>query len=194
MKRALLLTALIGLVGTACNRSELGVKASPSTARATFELEGSVVEASGSASVSTTTAATPTTTASPTPTTTPTPIAKTTTTVVNAAPGSIALKLTAFSTSGGPCDFKDDDVVVLAFTRNTSFKPEDITKDKTFPNNLQGGRLRVSGTVAGPRGDDCLLVADVVEVTVAAPSPSKSAAKTPSPTPTSRRATPSPSR
>ena len=192
---ALLLLSL-GILG--CNRGEVGVTASPTPPKAaqTFQLEGTVVEASGSASVGSSPAASPAP-ASPTSTAaSATSTSAVAAAVVHGSPGSVALKLASFSASGGPCSFNDNDVAVVAFVRNTSFKPEDVTDSKNFPNNLQGARLRVSGTVAGPRGDDCLLVANSVEVTGAAPSPSPSprtGSRTPTPSPTGR-ASPSPSK
>jgi hypothetical protein len=196
MKRlsAALLLFSLGILG--CNRGEVGVTASPSPSKAaqTFQLEGTVVEASGSAAVGSTPAASPAVASPPATAAAATPTSTLAATVVHAAPGSVALTLTSFSASGGPCSFNDNDVAVVSFVRNTSFKPEDVTESKNFPNNLQGARLRVSGTVSGPRGDDCLLVADAIEVTAAAPSPSPSprgAARTPTPT---GRASPSPTR
>jgi hypothetical protein len=110
--------------------------------------------------------------------------------VVNAAPGSLALRLTSYTGTATQCLFNQGDTVVVVFTRQTTFDPADVTANKTFPNNLKGAQLSVSGPVLGL--DKCILEASAVNVTVP-PSPSPTAKKsTKSPTPT-KKATPTPS-
>lgn len=207
MKRLLLLIVIFAIVASGCDRLREDAggagdsSPSPEPAEATFELQGVVVEASGSAAVTgtrqetTRTPVTPSPTsreggvtstarAAATPRTSPTQV--TTPVIERAAPGSIALKLTSFTANESPCGFQEGDVLVVAFTRSTTFEPQELTQARGFPNNLQGLTLDISGRVVG---DECLLLATAVGVVQGGEDePDKKA----SPSPTSARRTPSP--
>ena len=177
MKRFLVLAAVFVLFLSGCDRARQEIEAARDTeedaepAEVTFELQGVVVEASGSAGVS---ASRETTPVSPSPTgrddgddddSTPSPqgspTTETTSVIERAAPGSIALKLTGFMIERSECVFFKGDVLVVSFTKSTNFDPADLTEARGFPNNLQGLTLVISGTVLG---DECLLHATNVRV------------------------------
>jgi hypothetical protein len=204
VKRLLWLALILCLVFAAgCDRLREDVEGatedpspSPEPEEVTFELQGVVVEASGSAAVTgtrqetsptpvTRTPATPTSTNTPTATTSPTQV--TTAIIERAAPGSIALKLVSFDAGDSPCAFQENDVLVVAYTRSTTFEPQDLTEVRGFPNNLQGLTLNISGQVIG---DECLLLAKAVTVQEGAQETERRT--TPTPTTTSARRTPTP--
>lgn len=201
MKRLLGLgLVLCLLVAAGCDRLREDVEGatedpSPNEPKeVTFELQGVVVEASGSAAVTgtrqetTPTPVTPTSTSSPETTTSPTQV--TTAIIERAAPGSIALKLASFDAGESPCAFQENDVLVVSYTRSTTFEPQDLTEVRGFPNNLQGLTLNISGQVLG---EECLLLARAVTVqeegaedteSSTTPTPTTTARRTPTPTPT----------
>ena len=177
----------------------------------TFELQGRVVEVLGSveatpspgASPTGSPAATPSPGASPTgspaatpspgvtptpagtPAATPTPTGQATPAagaIDNGAPGSLSIRLTAFSGQGTSCTFRQGDTIVVAFTRATQYTPVELETNERFPRNLREMNVSVQGTVADE--ENCVLVAESV---------STQAPGTPTPTPTGAAgATPSP--
>ena len=203
MKRFLILVAIFGLFLSGCDRARQEIEAARDTeedaepAEVTFELQGVVVEASGSAAVSVDRVP-----VGPSPTgrdddedSTPSPqgspTTQTTTVIERAAPGSIALKLTGFTIERSECVFSEGDVLVVAFTKSTNFDPADLTEARGFPNNLQGLTLVISGTVLG---DECLLHATNVRVQEEGADVDGGASPTPTATGQARRSpTPSPS-
>lgn len=172
MKRFLVLVAIFGLFLSGCDRARQEIESARDTedaepAEVTFELQGVVVEASGSAAVSVDRVP-----VGPSPTgrdddedSTPSPqgspTTQTTSVIERAAPGSIALKLTGFTIEESECVFSEGDVLVVSFTKSTNFDPSDLIEARGFPNNLQGLTLVISGTVLG---DECLLHATNVRV------------------------------
>ena len=208
MNRFLVLAAIFVLFLSGCDRARQEIEAARDTdedaepAEVTFELQGVVVEASGSAGVA---ASTETRAVTPSPTardegddedstSSPqgSPTTETTSVIARAAPGSIALKLTAFTIEESECVFSEGDVLMVAFTKSTNFDPADLVEARGFPNNLQGLSLLISGTVLG---DECLLLATEVRVqeegtdadeggTSPTPTQTGEARRSPSPTPT----------
>ncbi|MBW3588703.1 MAG: hypothetical protein KY429_04730 [Actinobacteria bacterium] len=205
MKRFLVLVAVFGLFLSGCDRARQEIDQATDTSeeepkQATFELQGVVVEASGSAALAGTRTETTQTPVTPSPTgddeeSTPSPEGSpttvTTAVIERSAPGSIALKLTAFSIEESECLFSEGDVLVVPFTKSTNFEPADLTEVRGFPNNLQGLTVLISGTVLG---DDCLLLATEVSVqeegterdddVEATSTPAGEARRSPTPTPT----------
>jgi hypothetical protein len=220
LRRFWLLALPVLLFAAACNRAAVEDPApvettetaspTPSPTPDTFELEGVVLEASGSAQAANATqspspgGATPTespdeggspgATASPAVTGEPTPAGEAPL-FQNASPGSLALRLNSFS-GAGPCVFNANDTVVVSFTGNTSFEPADVTENERFPNNLIRGTVRVTGDVLEPE-EGCVLVARSITVTQASPSPTARArtggTRTPTRSPSPRPASPTPS-
>ena len=200
MKRFLVLAAVFFLFLSGCDRARQEIEAARDTEEdaepkeVTFELQGVVVEASGSAAVSVDRVP-----ARPSPTgrddedSTPSPegspTTQTTSVIERAAPGSIALKLTGFTIERSECVFSEGDVLVVSFTKSTNFDPADLIEARGFPNNLQGLTLVISGTVLG---DECLLHATNVRVQEegadaddgASPTPTGQARRSPTPSPT----------
>ena len=165
---------LFVLLASACNgdadlpTAETTEEASPATP--TFQLEGRVVEASGSAR---TTQDDPspaaTTTASPTATSTASPTAtagqgqtQPATAIEQAAPGSLALRVTTFSGQDTACTFAEGDTVVVLFTRATTFEPAELTENRTFPNNLGATDVSIQGQLLDEA--NCVLVAGSVSI------------------------------
>lgn len=205
MKRLLALVAVLAIVLAGCDRAREEIEGATDTSeeeprQATFELQGVVVEASGSAAVSGTRTETTSTPVTPSPTgddeeSTPapeeSPTTVTTAVIERAAPGSIALKLTAFAIEESECLFSEGDVLVVSFTKSTNFNPAELTQARGFPNNLQGLTLLISGTVLG---DECLLLAAEVNVQEEGTERDDDDEASPTPTGESRRSpTPSPS-
>jgi hypothetical protein len=183
----------------------------------TFQLQGRVVEALASVAATPGPGTTPTPAATPTPQATPTgspaatppatPTVQATPTptatpgagaIEDGAPGSLSIRLTAFSGSDTTCSFQAGDTVVVAFTRATQYTPADLGTDDRFPRNLRETNVSVQGTVADE--ETCVLVAESVSTQApGTPTPGAAGASptptaTPSPTGTpSPRATPSPS-
>ena len=185
MKLLLRLGLVLCLLGAAgCDRLREDVEGasgdpspSPEPKEVTFELQGVVVEASGSAAVTGTRQETTPTPVTPTSTTSPTQV--TTAIIERAAPGSIAFKLASFDAGDSPCAFQENDVLVVAYTRSTTFEPQDLTEVRGFPNNLQGLTLNISGQVLG---EECLLLAKAVTVQEEGAEETESRT-TPTPTP-----------
>ena len=209
MKSARWVLVLFVLLASACNgdaelpTAETTEEASPA-ATPTFQLEGRVVEASGSAR---TTQADPspaaTTTASPTATTAPSPGATADqdqtqqgTTVEQAAPGSLALRVATFSGQDTACTFAEGDTIVVLFTRATTFEPADLTENRTFPNNLGATDVSIQGQLLDEA--NCVFVAGSVTTqqagepeATASPTAGRQASTRRSPTPARRpQATP----
>ncbi|HVL50234.1 MAG TPA: hypothetical protein VM754_01870, partial [Actinomycetota bacterium] len=146
----------------------------------TFQLEGTVIEASGSASgeeeasPSPAATATPSPTASPqasptgeagqgqTPGQTPGQTQGQRTAIEQAAPGSLALRLSSYSGQDTVCRFGEGDTVVIVYTSTTSFDPAAVTGEERFPNNLVNAEVAVQGPVLDE--DSCVLVASSVMV------------------------------
>lgn len=162
---------------------------------ATFDLEGVVQEASGSASfkevatpsptASATRRSTPSVSVSPEASPSPSPETSSTILIERGAPGSLAIKVQRYSAAGSPCRFVENDVLVVAFTSGTDFQPSKVTDEKTFPNNLQGTNVQITGRVE-EKDRECLLIATTVRVgqTASSPAASRSPARTrTSPTP-----------
>lgn len=212
-KHRVIFSMLLVLVvlGAACERpgpqspGPSPKQSSPSpTAEATFDLEGVVQEASGSASfeqsATPSPAVSPTrrSTQSPSPTSelSPSPTVESTPTVVieRGAPGSLAIKIQRYSAGGSPCRFVENDVLVVAFTSGTDFQPSEVRDERTFPNNLKGTNVQITGRVE-EEDRQCLLIATAVRVgqTDSSPAASRSPVRgRTSPTP-SRAPSPSPS-
>lgn len=188
------------LLTTACNRAAVQnpspletqetASPTPSPTPTGFELEGVVLEASGSAQGGATSSASPATgatqrgtaSASASPEETQSPEATGQAAggaqlFQNASPGSIALRLNSFN-STGPCSFNANDTVVVSFTASTTFEPSDVTDSERFPNNLVKGTLQVRGDVLEP-DQGCILVARSITV-------SQQASQSPSARATSR--------
>ncbi|HYN98177.1 MAG TPA: hypothetical protein VEU28_00730 [Actinomycetota bacterium] len=197
---------LFVLLASACNgdadlpTAETTEEASPATP--TFQLEGRVVEASGSAR---TTQASPspatTATASPAETTSPTASpgqgqTETATAIEQAAPGSLALRVATFSGQDTACTFAEGDTAVVLFTRATTFEPAELTENRTFPNNLGATDVSIQGQLLDEA--NCVLVAGSVSIqqasepeATASPTAGRQASTRRSPTPARRpQATP----
>lgn len=211
-KRRWLVVAIVLLLASACNgdpevTSSPEASPAPSPAAASFQLEGTVIEASGSAkgsqgSASPKAAATasaasttrPGAAASPGASASasappPEQPAQSGTAIEQGAPGSLALKLTAFS-GGDTCVFSPGDTVVVLYTRASAFEPGDVTSNDRFPNNLVNSGVSVAGKVL--EKDTCVLVANSVSVNAQAqPGPTASASGGVG---TTRRASPAPAR
>jgi len=182
----------------------------------TFQLEGTVVEASGSASgeeASGQQAASPSPAATATPSPTASPQASPTdeaeqgqtpgqtqgqrTAIEQAAPGSLALRLSSYSGQDTACRFGEGDTVVIVYTSTTSFDPAAVTGEERFPNNLVNAEVAVQGLVLDE--ESCVLVASSVsvrdQVQASPTAPAAGAARaTPRTSPTPRRASPTPAR
>jgi hypothetical protein len=174
----------------------------------TFELQGRVVEALSSVEATPSPGASPTgspaATPSPgvtptpagTPAATPTPTGQATPAagaIENGAPGSLSIRLTAFSGQETGCTFRQGDTIVVAFTRATQYTPVELGTDERFPRSLREMNLSVRGTVADE--ENCVLVAESVSRQVPGtptPTPTGAAGATPSPG-ASPSPTPSPS-
>jgi len=223
-KRGAVLFATLLLVMTAaCNRAAVKTPApvettaapSPSPTPDSFELEGVVVEASGSAggkpsggassqSPSQGAASTaPSAGASASASASPGAGASSSTSsgsaqpemFQNASPGSIALRLTSFNSAAGACVFSAGDTLVIAYTGTTTFEPAETTDNNKFPNSIQGSTVGAKGDVVDSE-QGCLLVARSVNVvTQASPSPAPKKSAKAAPRPTSKAsASPTPSR
>lgn len=204
MHRTIVGLLLLIFLAAACDRpGPTSPTPSPTEARpaetddGSFELEGTVQEASGSASserkdvarTATPTKASPTTEspgASPSPTVDEDAVIV----IERGAPGSLAVKVRSYSAGGSPCRFVENDVLVVAFTSGTDFQPTEVTDNTTFPNNLQGSIVQITGRVEEEEGH-CLLIADTVRVGQEESSPSTTrsptrgrTSPTPSPSPT----------
>src|SRR5688572_9410509 len=123
---------LVVALAAACERpgpSSPGPSPEPSShapdVETTFDLEGVVVEASGSAAFEEGTpspAASATRRSSPSPVPTseasPSPSLETApaSIIQRGAPGSLAVRIQRYSAAGSPCRFEERDVLVLAFT------------------------------------------------------------------------------
>jgi hypothetical protein len=209
MRRSILAMAIpLLLIASACGGQEEEPAAIPSPTEVeetpevtgTFELQGRVLETLASVEATQATpgqSPTPTGTraASPTgsPTTSPTASPTGSPTeggaIQRGAPGSMSIRLTSFSAEGSSCIFQQGDTVVVAFTKETSFTPTNLTEVERFPRNLRETNVAVQGTVV--EAENCILSADSVSVQTQA-SPTGTAAggrTTPSPT---RTASPSP--
>ena len=185
-----------------------------------FKVEGVVLEASGSAQTSVTGTAATTTPVPRATSTTPAPGASTTTspnsgsstsstpsvrptvtttttrrvTTLKGAPGSIAVRLSSFSSDRSDCSFGKDDALVVAFVSSTQFTPSDLTDKPNFPNNLKGLSVSISGIVQDDGSGGCLFIATAVEAGSAAATPTRArTSTTPSPS-TKPSASPSPTR
>ncbi|HVF11953.1 MAG TPA: hypothetical protein VNA87_02595, partial [Actinomycetota bacterium] len=90
----------------------------------------------------------------------------------------MAIKIQRYSAGGSPCRFVENDVVVVAFTSGTDFQPSEVTDAKTFPDNLKGTNLQITGRVE-EKDRECLLIATTVRVgqTAASPAASRSPAR-----------------
>jgi len=220
---AVLFATLLLVMAAACNRAAVKTPApiettaapSPSPTPASFELEGVVVEASGSAGAKPSGGAASQSPSQGAASTAPSPGASAGASASpdagassspssgsaqpelfqNASPGSIALRLTSFNSAGGACVFNAGDTLVIAYTGTTSFDPPETTDNSKFPNSIQGFTVGAKGEVISSE-QGCLLVARSVNVVKQA-SPSPSAKKTtkaaPKPTPKAS-ASPTPSR
>ncbi len=142
-------------------------------------------------------AATPSPEASPTPTgspaATPTPTGQATPAagaIENGAPGSLSIRLTAFSGQGTSCMFQEGDTIVVAFTRATQYTPVELGTNERFPRNLRETNVNVQGTVGDE--ENCVLVAESVSTqTPGTPTPAATGAAGGTPSPA---ASPSPTR
>jgi hypothetical protein len=212
MRRSILAVAVLSLLtASACGGQEEEPAAIPSPTEVeetpevtgTFELQGRILETL--ASVQATQASpgqspTPTGTRAASPTGSPTgsptsPTASPTGSpteggaIQRGAPGSMSIRLTSFSAEGSSCIFQQGDTVVVAFTKETSFTPTNLTEVERFPRNLRETNVTVSGTVV--EAENCILSADSVTVqTQASPTGTAAGGRT-SPSPT-RTGSPSP--
>ena len=181
MKRPGLVLVATMLLLASCDRGadvepepQVTQEASPSpTTPPSFQLDGRVLEASGSAEggeAAASPAATATATTTPTANTTASPggvedPAATTqpgATIEQAAPGSLALRVSASSGENTGCVFSEGDTVVVLFTRATSFQPGEVTQDEDFPNNLVNGDASIGGQVLDEQ--NCVLVSTSISV------------------------------
>jgi hypothetical protein len=185
----------------------------------TFQLQGRALEALASVAATPGPGTTPTPAATPTPQATPTPTGSPAATpsptptvqatptptgtpgagaIQDGAPGSLSIRLTAFSGSDTTCSFQAGDTVVVAFTRATQYTPADLETNDRFPRNLRETNVSVQGTVADE--ESCVLIAESVSTQApgtptpgaAGASPTPTATLSPTGTP-SPGATPSPS-
>ncbi|MDQ4144330.1 MAG: hypothetical protein M3198_11415 [Actinomycetota bacterium] len=198
------LTTALVVLGVACDRGQQTAvlpvpEATPPespTARPSFQLEGTVIEASGSAAAGQASPSpTRRATGSPSPTETAAETPGAGTAIEQAAPGSIAIRLSSYSAPDTTCTFQEGDTVVVGYTRQTTFEPADITGNTRFPNNLANMTVSVAGEILHP--ENCVLSATSV-TTQAQASPTATRGTTttrttPRTSPTPRRtASPSP--
>ncbi len=199
-----LVGATMLLLTSACNRNaevatpETPQEPSPTTSPS-FQLEGKVIEASGSAKAE---QASPspdaTTTASPGVAEEEGQTEEEGTAIEQASPGSLALRLSSYSGQESACVFSEGDTVVVLYTRASTFEPDDLTGDDRFPNNLVNSGVAVEGRVL--EEETCVLVANSVSArdqgqpspTARTGSGARATGRT-SPAPP-RRATPPPAR
>ncbi|MEX2587134.1 MAG: hypothetical protein WD602_03955 [Actinomycetota bacterium] len=112
--------------------------------------------------------------------------------IEGSAPGSLSIRLNAYSGEDTSCIFEEGDTITVAFTRATEFTPEGLSENARFPRNLRETNVDVRGMVVDE--ETCLLAADsVAELVEAEPSPttedddddeSDSATESPSPSST----------
>lgn len=185
-------TLLLILLATACDPpgpaspGPSPKQSSPTpNVEATFELEGTVQEATGSVSIesarspspsaSATRRSSPSATPSPEPSPSLSPEPGSPILIEQGSPGSLAIKIQRYSAGGSPCRFVENDVLVVAFTSGTDFQPPEVTDEKTFPSSLKGTNVQITGRVE-ETNRECLLIARTVRVgqTAASPAASKS--------------------
>ncbi len=213
MRRSILAVAIpLSLIASACGGQEEEPAAIPTPTEVeetpevtgTFELQGRVLETLASVEATQATpgqsptptgtrAASPTGSPTGSPTTSPTASPTGSPTeggaIQRGAPGSMSIRLTSFSAEGSSCIFQQGDTVVVAFTKETSFTPTNLTEVERFPRNLRETNVTVQGTVV--EAENCILSADSVSVqTQASPTGTAAGGRT-SPSPT-RTASPSP--
>ena len=211
MRRSMLAVAIpLLLIASACGQEEeptpipspTEVEETPEVT-GTFELQGRVLETLASVEATQATpgqSPTPTGTREASPTGSPTgsPTASPTGSptdggaIQRGAPGSMSIRLTSFSAEGSSCIFQQGDTMVVAFTKETSFTPTNLTEVERFPRNLRETNVTVQGTVV--EAENCILSADSVSVQTqgqASPTGTAAGGGRTSPSPT-RPGSPSP--
>ncbi len=195
MRRSILAMAIpLLLMASACDQEEEPAVTPPPVEEetpevtGTFELQGRVLETLASLEATQAQATpgrspTPTGTPAASPTGSPTASPTGAGAIQRGAPGSMSIRLTSYSAEGTPCLFQQGDTVVVAFTKETSFTPTNLTEVDRFPRNLRETNVTVQGTVV--EAENCILSADSVAVQT-------QAGASPTGTPAGGRTSPSP--
>jgi guanyl-specific ribonuclease Sa len=133
---------------------------SPSpTAAPSFQLEGRVIQASGSVKANQATPS-PAATATASPGTTGGPGTHPASGIEQGAPGSLAVRLSSYSGENSDCVFAEGDTVVVFYSRASTFEPAGLIGNAGFPNNLRNANVVVAGRILDE--ELCLLAADSV--------------------------------
>lgn len=169
----------------------------------TFTLEGSVVNAWGTSAMSAGQGPSPDASSAASGSASPagsgaagaSPGQQDTAGASNAGSGALTVNLSSYF-SETECRYNPGDLLVVRFTPATAFQLADLTNDASFPQNLEGVRLTVSGQVAQEPGS-CLPVADNITLLegsspAASPQPTQTAGRPRARTTRTTKSTPSP--
>jgi hypothetical protein len=156
VKLAVLLSACALIALGACTKTndvaDTGPSTAPSIGPDQFSVTGTLVDAK--AGVTAPVIASPSPSPTPTPTGTPNPDV-----------GGLAVRPTTDSDTVNLDDCtKDRDTFIAYYDENTTFDPSDVQDEATFPENIQGRTVTVTGSL-DKNGSTCVLTAENVTVT-----------------------------